>query len=591
MIATYRLFTLFAASIAVCLYIQVIGFDFVWDDNIFLVDSARLRSADWSGIFSEAFFLSGHYYRPLVLSMYVADVRFSDLSAGWMHGVNLALFFSNVILVWVIAKQVAKRLVFENKRASDVVPYAAASVYLCHPANIEAAAWISGRFDLMVTLFMLAAMVMCASHVRSYVKYPAVFFLYLSACLSKEMAVTFPLVLFIYQAILYKDYSGGGVSSFRRILLENIPVYTAVMGAGVVYLCLRVYALGSLLTGADHYYLGTWLQHVLLVAKAFGMYLFSTILPFAYSAPIHKDYFPIELSDRLAWVSLLTLLVSISYAFYRLRKSPIISLLYIAFVVSLLPVLHIKPIPIDENIINERFLTFPLVFFSILVVVVTLKLIVEPVLTSFGKSVAMLLAVIWSLSCVVVLYSQIPLWKNNRVFWEWAREKAPDSVAANTNLAVVLSKLGDNEKAERLALIANGLQEGRNAASIVLSGVYMNQGKFDAAAKEVEKALSSPRHIPAIKLKELVNQLGLVKLRQGQYELAIEIFMDILREDPYYYQSMVNLGSALHCSGSAKEGDAYWDRSIGLMPPDRQKKYKEWFENLRQNGLKCGNDL
>src|SRR5690606_19694086 len=330
------------------------------------------------------------------------------------------------------------------------------------------------------------------------------------------------------------------VAHFRR----NGLTYAVLLAAGLSYLGIRYAALGYLLEDASTDHIGDGVQHFLLVSKAYGMYLFSSLLPFAYSSPIHKEYFPISYDDRLAVVSALIMIAAFLGAVIFVQRRRVYAVLYLLFFISLLPVLHVKVMPIYENIIQERFLAFPLVFLSMLLVAVFLRIATAVEASRFIRGSVLALFSFWVAASLFILSTQLPMWQNNHVFWAWAREKAPDSVVANVNLAVMTLDKGDVEKAIYYAKTANYLEPGRLSGAIVLANAHMQKKEFDLAEATVKELLASERYLSSSEVKEAVNTLGLISLRSGDYEKAEEIFRDILGSDKYYHQAMINLGSA-----------------------------------------------
>ncbi len=570
--------------IAIVAYLPVVNFDFVWDDKMVLVDSAKLRSGSWTGVFTEPFFLIDSYYRPLVLFSFMIDVNLSGLSAMWLHSVNLLIFICNSGLVFMLARQIASHThqeALEKSNLLRLVPWLAMSIYFIHPLNIESTAWISGRFDLLVTMFLLITLVLDGIESRLKFKPLLMFISYLAACLCKEMAVTLPIILFGIHYLKSKSEQSFINNTFS-IVKENITIYLALFLAGVCYLVLRLNAMGALLQPADDFYMGTALQHLLLSAKAFGMYFFSAVLPFAFSSPIHKEYFPIQLHDRFAWVSLAILLIGISYSLYYLvlgKRRPY-AVLALLFIVALIPVLHIKPIPIDENIIQERFMAFPLVFFSILSSLLLVRLLTEVNFSKFVRSSLLGVFSLWLISSSLILFTQIPLWRDNLVFWHWARQMAPNSALVAVNMASELTSRGEFEEAKELALLANGLKEGSYPGSIILANIYMVTDELDKAKQTIETLLNSPLDFNGITLKETINTYGIIHQKMGDNTKALDIFTDILDEDPIYFQALVNRGSSYYCLGLVSSAKGDWDKALLLMPSNVKESYIDQFEQV-----------
>src|SRR5262249_44542011 len=103
----------------------------------------------WSGAENGPSF--GMHYRPLMIYSLALDYRLHGESPAGFHLTNLILHALNVVLVFLLARR---------RGGSGPV---AAFVALCFgvsPRLAEAAAWISGRTDLLAALFALLALVL-----------------------------------------------------------------------------------------------------------------------------------------------------------------------------------------------------------------------------------------------------------------------------------------------------------------------------------------------------------------------------------------------------------------------------------------------
>ena len=162
------------------LYGRALGFGFIVDDHALVANNAAL--ADWStlgealghDLFHFADVRSSPYWRPLVtLSYYV------DHAVG--GGESWAFHLSN--LVW---------LVFAGIGVARLAPgwsgVALAVAFVAHPVQVEGAVSIASRTDLMCVACMIWAL--RARHTPATV-------LTLAACLSKEVGLLLPLVLFL----------------------------------------------------------------------------------------------------------------------------------------------------------------------------------------------------------------------------------------------------------------------------------------------------------------------------------------------------------------------------------------------------------
>ncbi len=79
---------------------------FVWDDKILFSNAAWLRYGDdwWHFIFqNDHYDWATFYFRPLVVALYVGEVRAFDVAPGPMHLVSLGIHLANTLLVGALA--------------------------------------------------------------------------------------------------------------------------------------------------------------------------------------------------------------------------------------------------------------------------------------------------------------------------------------------------------------------------------------------------------------------------------------------------------------------------------------------------------
>src|SRR5207249_2674019 len=94
------------------------------------------------------------YYRPLPLLMLGLEQVAGDGGALWSHLDAVLLHALNSVLIAALATVIAPSLAGISER-----PWRAGLLcgllYACHPVLIESVAWISSRFDLLLTTFAL----------------------------------------------------------------------------------------------------------------------------------------------------------------------------------------------------------------------------------------------------------------------------------------------------------------------------------------------------------------------------------------------------------------------------------------------------
>jgi len=120
------------------------------------------------------------YLRPLPrLTFYIDDGLWGGSRYWGWHLTNVTLHAFNAVLVAAIAA-----------RLGPLASVAAGLAFGLHPIHTESVGWITARFDLLMTLFLLVSTWLL---IRGHLSLSAIAFV--ASLLSKEMAVTFPLLV------------------------------------------------------------------------------------------------------------------------------------------------------------------------------------------------------------------------------------------------------------------------------------------------------------------------------------------------------------------------------------------------------------
>lgn len=231
-------------------YIPALHFDFVFDDRPFILQNPLLLS--WRSIprFFTAhlvWFLHPHargtYYRPgLLLWLWVQRHLWHLNPVGW-HLSTLTLHVLASLSVYVLARD------FLRTRYGAAI---AALVFALHPAHVESAAWIMGLPDPLMTLLGVSAMI-CHIHSRQSqgrsrkVWTGVALLMYTGAILTKEVALTLPALVFVFEWIFPRTPSNVApkpsfVARFREALMPTWGYWFVT----AVYLVARRAALGGL---------------------------------------------------------------------------------------------------------------------------------------------------------------------------------------------------------------------------------------------------------------------------------------------------------------------------------------------------------
>jgi hypothetical protein len=416
--------------IVLAVYWPILNYGKVWDDWLLLGEFGHYKDPTlWWRVLANPLPFSGNYFRPLVVFSFILE-GYYGLADFFSHLLNILIHGANSVLLILLAERMWPK--GQDARLNRIVATGVGIVYALHPAMTEGTIWIAGRFDLLVTSFILLAL-LADSSVRSAPKRALIVGLcFFAALLCKEMAITLPILLVLLHAA--RSTHTGFAYLFTR---ERLQVYAALLLALAAYAGVRHASLGYLMTSEPEMaflQLGTTLQRILLIGAAFSGYLSTMLMPLSGITPLHYTSLPIPVTDMSAWLGLFLLVLFIGFGFLLARRQawhlPILCLG--AAVVSLLPVLHISAVPmlLGNTLTADRSTMVPILFLTLalggaLVMHANRK----------GFAAAGLVAAVWICFSVFIIRAIVPLWSNDMVLWHWLSTDNPACSVCHINYA------------------------------------------------------------------------------------------------------------------------------------------------------------
>lgn len=134
-------------------YADTLRYEFVWDDEDLIQINPRIKSLDNFSAFFDIEPFYSNYYRPLLSLSLALDYRLWGLKPLGYHLSNLIFHLGSVLLIYFISLSLMSRF------SSFLV----ALLFGLHPIHTEAVTWISGRSDVLCSLFFLAS-ILCFIH-------------------------------------------------------------------------------------------------------------------------------------------------------------------------------------------------------------------------------------------------------------------------------------------------------------------------------------------------------------------------------------------------------------------------------------------
>lgn len=584
------------AVLVLLAYLSTLQAQFVWDDVIFLSNTALYRDpALWREALRNPFILSPNYFRPLGVLTFMGELRLWDLSPSWFHLTNLLLHALNTTLVALLARELSRPAPSVSKQG-DPPPEAPSSslgvavtvglLYGLHPALVETVAFVSGRFDLLVTSFLLLALFANARWRGHKLLRPlGVGLAFLAAALSKEMAVVFPPVLWLWNRALprpeaprpRKDIEPTAGSRWGPKLLGLIPardlgVFGVLLATGVGYLVARYSLFGYLLQARAGHTIptGSPLQHGLLVARSLADYALLVVWPFTTVSPLHYSPLPLPLDAPAGWLALAASLALLAGLGWLLRNSPAPGALFAAGMLSLLPVVNLLPLELAGGaFIAERFLTFPLALFA---------LAIGALLLRSRARTARVALLLWLVPCAATLERTLPHWRDNPSLWTWAARRAPRSSLPHTNLSLVYLEQGNYTKTLEEADLALERDPSDSVA-------WNNRGValyFFRRYPDAQVAFRKAIELQPAKALYWNNLAGVLR-DEGKYPEAEQILLNqALRLDSTLPPAYLNLGVLYVKADRPDMAMAPLERALQLLPPHERGDARKFLAQARQ---------
>ncbi|MFQ5480850.1 MAG: tetratricopeptide repeat protein [Thermodesulfobacteriota bacterium] len=513
------IFSSLIALVAFAVYMNTLYNGFIWDDYFIVENSSKsglgLYQIARFFIDKNAYHAPGEIYRPLYLFSFALDYRIYGSSPWGWHLTNICLHIINSVLVYFFALSLlsGRGDLDEPTRRVGLAALGAALVFAVHPVHTESVAWIKGRDDMLACVFILASFIfyIAYSHRQKGLKYYcASIITFIPALLSKEMALTLPLLFILYE-LCFKP------SGLRRGkgLTALVPFFVL---AGL-YLGVRTAVTGQV---AQTAYFGGGLGPALFTtARGFVRYFSLLTIPLNQCG----DYLAFPLSYGLTPRVILSILIVgaflaagvVSYFFF-LRP---LAFLIFWFFVTMMPVSNIIPLKI---LLAERFLYIPsvgiFVLFGMVFSGVLEKARPRAGLRRFLIITALLVMTLYAFAAV----ERNRVWRDERTFWSDVIAKYPGA-RAYTNYGLAMEDEGDIRGAIKFYQEALKMDPRFSYALNNLAANYLKEGLVDEAIKSYREAVAiEPGNaVMHSGLGDAYRKKGLLKEAAAEYRRAIEL--------------------------------------------------------------------
>ena len=551
-------------ALGIAVYINALPNGFVFDDMTTIVHNAHIKDLgkNFPAFFNLDYFKIAQAevsYRPIATLSYFLIYALFGLNPLAFHLASLLLHIFNVIGVYVLVDTIQ-----HNKKTSLI----AALVFACHPVLTETVDCISYNEDLLATLFYLLALVLYikAGAKENRSSLPIYFFsllFFLVALLSKEMAITLPAIIFLYDVTQKKTTQINGLIKKAVAAIDKQKFY--YIGFALValfYLVLRFKILVNPTQSFFHSRAGL-LERILFLPDHLFDYIKLALFPLDLNAEYsfaYPDRF-LAFSNLFSYIVIIAIVVG-SFFIYKHSKGIFFGIWW--FIITLLPVSNLMEI---HNPIAERYLYLPLIGFCMVISILINKIPARSDLAQ-TKNIARLKYSI--LIGLLIFYSLVtvarnPVWKDNFSVWANTVEKSPNNPVVHGGLALAYQERGFLDEAIREFTTAIKLSPNMAKNHYNIGRAYEEKGLFQKAIDAYKKAVElNPDYTDAYF--NLANLYMRLQLRKD----AIDAYRRVIELDPADLEAYNNLGVAHAMQGEIGRAVELWEKVLE-MDPNNQK--------------------
>ncbi len=455
---------------------------FVWDDQFFIVRNPALRGLWPAARFfqSQGSPAEGTIYpltgqRPVMAFSLALDFAFFKLNPFGFHLTNFLLHLLCVFGVAALVRGLSR---------SREAGFLAGALFALHPGHAEGVIAFLGRSDLLASLFILLGFYGYERQRedvgrRKILWYAVALTSFLVACFSKETGLVLLGVLVVYEVWIV-GFGKSPIPNLKSKMLSLLPFLIIA----ILYWVYRGKVLGGQGAGSK-WWGGSPAKNLLMMFEVYARYLHLIFFPLRLS-PLHSVPVPSGIWDRSVLTGGILLLGSLLGTAWALWRCPKKGLLAAWFLLGLVPVANVIPIP-GVMMMAERWLYLPSVGLC--------------ALGGWGVWALLRRARSWTrpawaglVAVVLILfglrtYLWSATWRTGMSLFTRCVEQSPQSPMAHHNLGYAYYRKGDWTRAEAEYRQAISLSPAYAEPHATLGDVLARTGRYAEAIQEYEAYL------------------------------------------------------------------------------------------------------
>lgn len=497
-----------------------------YDDWKYIVDNPVIQSLTIDNIrrmFTEVF-TGSHQYHPLTFLTWAIEYHFVQLTSKVYILDNIFIHILNTLLVFILIRHLSNKL---------SISFLAAFIFSLHPLRVESVVWATERKDVLYSFFYLSGLIIydrwLSGSKKDTRKLITVYILYLMSCLSKPMAVSFPL------ALITLDYFKKNQINPSDILEKALFLLIACLFG---FIAISQKSEGS----QTAYQIYNYVDRLILAVNAFWFYLGKLFLPINLSCyyPLPEkinNHLPVKLYGIFAAsIIMLPFILRIKNLSTLTKWGGLFYLSNIVFVVGFLS--------FGSYFAADRYTYLASIGWAVILSTAVTSLFESIKNLYLNLCFAILLGGIL-IGMQLLTFHRIQVWQNGIQLWTNVITQFPKSSMAFNNRA----------------------------------NAYLKQNLLNEAFEDYNRSINL-QPLPGV-----FSNRGIIYFMKKDFASAIKDFSEEIRIDPHNDKAFNNRGAAYREIGRLREAVEDFNRSIQLKPVQNSAYYNR-AKTLEQMGKK-----
>lgn len=530
----YRNLRIILLAVIVCFaYSNSLDGQFVFDDSrIYNNPDIRISSLDLTSL-KQAAIHSKPVTRPLANLSFALNYFFHGNDVRGYHLVNILIHLITGLFLYLLVIATLRAPAFYQRNTSaeglshEWLAFFIALLWMVHPVQTQAVTYIVQRMTSLAAMFYLSSLYfyvkgrLSQERLRGGIFFGASLLSGILALASKEVSVTLPFFVFIYEWYFLQDMDCGWLRR-RSFLAATVLVF--FIGSCLYFL--GVHPVETILASYQSRDF-TLQQRLLTELRVLFFYLSLLVFPLPSRLNLDHDFLVSTslLQPPTTIVAAVGLLALVALAILTARRQRLLSFAIIWFLGNLV----IESSFIALELVFEHRLYLPSMMLVALAVIWGDRL-----MRSHLWKTALLVGLVLVFSFWT--FERNKVWSDRISLWSECVAKSPDKARPRNNLGVALKNIGRFEQAADQYKAVIKIDPYFVEAYNNLANVLMEMGQLDEALDYYYKALEiKPNHYV------IHNNIGKLLMGKQQYDRAMMHFAEALRLKPDFAEARKNL--------------------------------------------------